>query len=191
VRTRAASAVAKCWVSCRPGGAQHDGQRWRPLSALERLRRLCGNAAHDACDWLVPAAARATFCQDCRPQSHDPGPRPEGHRLRCQPLKAASTGWCRASSAPACRARQGFVETWAHYLHIFQTLDRPCRKRRCGRCRAAVCFLQTDVIPQISTICYFCLHVIALNRWSRRRAFSLSWVRASLADRHPGRSSLA
>jgi len=32
-----------------------EGDRWRPLAAPTRLSRFCANAAHDACNWLVPA----------------------------------------------------------------------------------------------------------------------------------------
>lgn len=43
-----------------------DEERWRPLAAPERLFRLCDNAAHDACNWLIPASASARYCEACR-----------------------------------------------------------------------------------------------------------------------------
>jgi hypothetical protein len=67
----------------------HDGQRWRALAAPERLRRLCANAAHDACNWLVPADESATFCPACRLNRTIPDLGPPDHLLRWQHLESA------------------------------------------------------------------------------------------------------
>ncbi|GGF51086.1 hypothetical protein GCM10007301_08120 [Azorhizobium oxalatiphilum] len=39
---------------------------WRPLADKERLYFSCENAAHDACNWLVPADDGRTLCEACR-----------------------------------------------------------------------------------------------------------------------------
>jgi len=69
--------------------APQDGQRWRPLAAPEALQRFCANAAHDACNWLVPATASRTFCQACRLNRTIPDLGPPDHLLRWQRLEAA------------------------------------------------------------------------------------------------------
>jgi hypothetical protein len=69
--------------------APQDGQRWRPLAAPEALQRFCANAVHDACNWLVPAAASRTFCQACRLNRTIPDLGPPDHLLRWQRLEAA------------------------------------------------------------------------------------------------------
>jgi hypothetical protein len=69
--------------------APHDGQRWRPLIAPEQPQRLCANAAHDACNWLVPANAPGTFCRACRLNRTIPDLGPPDHLLRWQHLEAA------------------------------------------------------------------------------------------------------
>ena len=43
-----------------------DGQSWRPLATPGESRRLCDNAAHDACNWLVPPGSDDRFCTACR-----------------------------------------------------------------------------------------------------------------------------
>jgi hypothetical protein len=42
-----------------------DGDNWRAL-ADETPRRFCANAAHDACNWLIPVDSTATHCLACR-----------------------------------------------------------------------------------------------------------------------------
>ncbi len=66
-----------------------DGQRWRPLIAREQLRRFCANAAHDACNWLVPAEGPSTFCQACRLNRTIPDLGTADHLFRWQRLEAA------------------------------------------------------------------------------------------------------
>ena len=66
-----------------------DGQRWRPLIAPEQLQRFCANAAHDACNWLVPAQGPNPFCQACRLNRTIPDLGPPDHLLRWQRLEAA------------------------------------------------------------------------------------------------------
>ncbi|MFC4168686.1 zinc-binding metallopeptidase family protein [Teichococcus aestuarii] len=46
--------------------SQAVGQLWRPRADAARLHRFCDNAAHDACNWLVPEDSADTFCLACR-----------------------------------------------------------------------------------------------------------------------------
>jgi hypothetical protein len=69
--------------------APADGDRWRPLSTPEQVYRFCANAAHEACNWLVPAAAPDAFCQACRLNRTIPDLGPPEHLLRWQRLEAA------------------------------------------------------------------------------------------------------
>ena len=39
---------------------------WRALAAQGERYRLCGNAEHDVCNWLVPAENAEIFCAACR-----------------------------------------------------------------------------------------------------------------------------
>jgi hypothetical protein len=66
-----------------------DGDRWHPLSAPERAYRLCANAAHEACNWLVPADAPGALCQACRLNRTIPDLGPPEHLLHWQRLEAA------------------------------------------------------------------------------------------------------
>jgi hypothetical protein len=40
--------------------------RWQPLADPGRPLRFCANAAHDACNWLIPADVPEPFCRACR-----------------------------------------------------------------------------------------------------------------------------
>jgi hypothetical protein len=40
--------------------------RWRPLAAPDRAVIFCGNSAHNACNWLLPADGSHQFCGACR-----------------------------------------------------------------------------------------------------------------------------
>ncbi|WP_188577474.1 putative zinc-binding peptidase [Tistrella bauzanensis] len=42
-----------------------DG-RWRPLAAPDQMFRFCANAAHDACNWMVPLSSPHPYCKACR-----------------------------------------------------------------------------------------------------------------------------
>jgi hypothetical protein len=42
------------------------GERWRPLAVPAQHSRFCANAAHEACNWLVPADGPEHFCRACR-----------------------------------------------------------------------------------------------------------------------------
>jgi hypothetical protein len=68
--------------------AEDDG-RWRPLSAPEQVYRFCANAAHGACNWMVPAEAPHAFCRACRLNHTIPDLAPPEHLLRWQRLEAA------------------------------------------------------------------------------------------------------
>jgi hypothetical protein len=69
--------------------AEEDGDRWRPLIAPEQVYRFCANAAHRACNWLVPAEAPHAFCPACRLNRTIPDLGPPEHLLRWQRLEAA------------------------------------------------------------------------------------------------------
>jgi hypothetical protein len=43
-----------------------DDNAWRPIGAGKGGVRFCDNAAHDACNWLLPADSADTFCAACR-----------------------------------------------------------------------------------------------------------------------------
>ena len=43
-----------------------EGDMWRALASPGASYRLCANAAHDACNWLVDAALAGPFCVCCR-----------------------------------------------------------------------------------------------------------------------------
>ena len=69
--------------------AEEDGDRWRPLIAPEQVYRFCANAAHGACNWLVPADGPSAFCRACRLNRTIPDLGPPEHLLRWQRLEAA------------------------------------------------------------------------------------------------------
>ncbi|WP_193181644.1 zinc-binding metallopeptidase family protein [Nisaea sediminum] len=41
------------------------GETWRALAMPGECFRFCANAAHNACNWLVPAASKNVFCRAC------------------------------------------------------------------------------------------------------------------------------
>lgn len=43
-----------------------DGDLWRALARPDTRYRMCANAMHDVCNWLIPADAPDTFCIACR-----------------------------------------------------------------------------------------------------------------------------
>lgn len=43
-----------------------DGDVWRAVGVENRRFRFCANAAHDACNWLVPAEQEGDYCLACR-----------------------------------------------------------------------------------------------------------------------------
>lgn len=43
-----------------------QGEAWRALAEPTALYRLCANAAHDVCNWLIPAARDDVLCAACR-----------------------------------------------------------------------------------------------------------------------------
>src|SRR4051812_36526847 len=43
-----------------------DGPSWRPLASPAWLYRFCANAAHGACNWLVPIHSPEIYCRACR-----------------------------------------------------------------------------------------------------------------------------
>ena len=61
--------------------------RWRPLAAPEATVRSCANAEHSACNWLIPASSRETFCLACRLNRTIPALSEPENRLRWQRLE--------------------------------------------------------------------------------------------------------
>jgi hypothetical protein len=43
-----------------------DGDAWRAVARPNRRYRFCANAAHDVCNWLIPADEAEQFCIACR-----------------------------------------------------------------------------------------------------------------------------
>jgi hypothetical protein len=66
-----------------------DGDGWRPLGAPEQPVRFCANAAHDACNWMVPAESSDRFCRACRLNRTIPSLDMPGHLLSWQRLEGA------------------------------------------------------------------------------------------------------
>ena len=66
-----------------------DDDHWRPLAAPEQPFRFCANAAHDACNWLVPADGPGQRCRACELNRTIPDlERPE-HLLLWRRMEAA------------------------------------------------------------------------------------------------------
>jgi hypothetical protein len=42
------------------------GELWQPLVRPDRQHAFCANAAHQACNWMVPAAEAGSLCLACR-----------------------------------------------------------------------------------------------------------------------------
>ena len=47
-------------------GTASGAERWTPLAETGATSVFCANAAHDACNWLVPAGGAETLCASCR-----------------------------------------------------------------------------------------------------------------------------
>jgi hypothetical protein len=69
--------------------APEGGERWRSLAAPHDIFRFCANAAHDACNWLVPADGPDDFCRACRLNRTIPNLDDGQNRLLWQRLEAA------------------------------------------------------------------------------------------------------
>src|ERR1700747_2259997 len=39
---------------------------WRAVPASHRRYRYCSNAAHDVCNWMIPACREESYCVACR-----------------------------------------------------------------------------------------------------------------------------
>ena len=66
-----------------------DGQRWHSSAVPGQTFRFCANAAHDACNWLVPADGAQRFCRACQLNRMIPHLETPGNLLRWQRLEAA------------------------------------------------------------------------------------------------------
>jgi len=66
-----------------------DGEAWRPLAEPETRQRFCANAAHDACNWLLPADSPDAMCRACRHNRTVPDLGDAENRLRWQKLERA------------------------------------------------------------------------------------------------------
>jgi hypothetical protein len=65
------------------------GDRWRALAAPGESFRLCANADHGACNWLVPADGWDAFCLACRLNRTIPNLDARANLLLWQRLEAA------------------------------------------------------------------------------------------------------
>jgi len=68
---------------------QEDGERWRSSAAPEQAFQFCANAAHDACNWLLPADGAQRFCRACQLNRMIPHLETPGNLLRWQRLELA------------------------------------------------------------------------------------------------------
>jgi hypothetical protein len=66
-----------------------EGMTWRPLAAPDETRRLCANAAYDACNWLVSSDSPHGFCEACRLNRTIPDIDAPYNRLLWQRLEGA------------------------------------------------------------------------------------------------------
>lgn len=66
-----------------------EGALWRALAVPAPLLRFCGNAGHDACNWLIEADGAATLCAACRHNRTIPNLSNPANLLRWQRLEAA------------------------------------------------------------------------------------------------------
>lgn len=67
-----------------------DGDQWRALAAPRQARFMfCANAAHDACNWLVPTSAQTPFCRACEHNRTIPDLSDDQNRRRWQELEVA------------------------------------------------------------------------------------------------------
>lgn len=66
-----------------------DGEAWRSLDAPEENWRFCANAAHDVCNWLVPANGADIFCDACRHNRTIPDLSVEGNLYRWRRIEDA------------------------------------------------------------------------------------------------------
>lgn len=65
------------------------GDTWIALGVKGRTFRLCGNARHDVCNWLIDAASGETMCAACRHNSVIPELDDDGNRLAWRKIEAA------------------------------------------------------------------------------------------------------
>jgi hypothetical protein len=65
------------------------GDVWLTLGKRQAEFRFCGNAEHDACNWLVPADSSGTLCSACRHNQTIPDLSVEENLLRWRKLELA------------------------------------------------------------------------------------------------------
>jgi hypothetical protein len=66
-----------------------DDEGWRSSAVPGQAFRFCANAAHDACNWLLPAADAEMYCRACRLNRTIPHLDTPGNLLLWQRLEAA------------------------------------------------------------------------------------------------------
>ena len=66
-----------------------DDACWRPVGLPDETYRFCANAAHNACNWLVPAAEPDALCEACRLNRTIPDLDDPDSLLRWQRLEAS------------------------------------------------------------------------------------------------------
>jgi Uncharacterized protein conserved in bacteria len=91
----------------KPHGGADDPQPqiWRALADME-LYRHCANAAYDACNWLIPAAAPDSYCAACRHNRVIPDLSLPENLPRWRALEVANTGFSIPSFNCGCRSRR-------------------------------------------------------------------------------------
>ncbi|HLG82830.1 MAG TPA: putative zinc-binding peptidase [Bradyrhizobium sp.] len=66
-----------------------DGERFATLADKRRGRAFCANAAHDACNWLVPPDSGEVYCRACRHNGIVPDLSNPDHLARWRELEIA------------------------------------------------------------------------------------------------------
>ena len=69
--------------------ADSPGDTWIALGVPGRTFRLCANATHDVCNWLVDAASGETMCAACRHNRVIPTLNSADHRLAWRKIEVA------------------------------------------------------------------------------------------------------
>jgi hypothetical protein len=117
-----------------------DSDFWRRLrSAREEAFRFCANADHQACNWLMVASSAETLCLSCRHNRTIPDLSLGGNLVAWRKMELAKhrlfysllkfqLSMPTVAEDPENGLAFDFLaelpaETWAHYLHIVDTLE--------------------------------------------------------------------
>jgi hypothetical protein len=66
-----------------------EGEVWKPLAAAQERYRFCANAAHESCNWMVPAESSDRLCRACRHNRTIPDLSDPSHLARWRKLELA------------------------------------------------------------------------------------------------------